>query len=283
MAHSLSSHALWSGISATTWSSALSTLTADPAIKEIELASAHADTRFFLGRVGAKYLRRIERGELEVLQEVLEPWPSVAETTPPRRRLPFTEPPPLIRPKRSYEGMPPLETVEMQNGRLVVVDDDMPALERPRAMSLESVDSMPSLIHPPDAHHIIFCTACDEEIDGLRVGNLCAPCWQEACGCEEEVKKEDWYFHTPPMPTAFDMYHPHTLLQFLNFVTSINMYAKRESSMFFFDMIPKELAAAMLDHPWVSGETSLDDSWNGGPATAKEVHDLKTLLSDYVE
>lgn len=277
MAQSLSSHATWSGISATTWSSALSTLTSDPSIKEIELASSHADTRFFLGRVGTKYIRRIERGELEVLQEILEPWPSTAEMTPPRRNLPFMEPPPL---KRSYGDMPPLETGE----------DEVPSpSKKARAMS---VDSMPSLIHPADAHHILFCTACDEEVDGLRVGNLCAPCWQEKCGCEEEtagyeeeegVKEKDWYFHTPPMPATFDMYHPHTLLQFLNFITSVNMYAKNESSMFFFDMIPKDIAAAMLDHPWVSGTPSADDDWNGGPATAKEVHDLKTLLSDFIE
>ena len=283
MAQSLSSHATWSGISATTWSSALSTLTSDPAIKEIELASSHADTHFFLGRVGTKYIRRIERGELEVLQEILEPWPSTAEMTPPRRNPPFMEPPPL---KRSYGDMPPLET---QGERLVFVDDEVPSSPPKKAMS---VDSMPSLIHPADAHHILFCTACDEEVDGLRVGNLCAPCWQDTCGCETTDREEeetagyeekDWYFHTPPMPATFDMYHPHTLLQFLNFITSVNMYAKNESSMFFFDMIPKEIAAGMLDHPWVSGTPSPDDDWNGGPATAKEVHDLKTLLSDFIE
>jgi len=284
MARPLSSHATWSGIPATKWSSALSLLTSDPSIKEVQLASEHEDTRFYVSRAGTQYLRRIQRGDYDLLQEVLDPWPSV---TPPRTAAPFLEPPPLIRPKHSYDDMPPLEEVEI-------------CPVRKRSMSFESDDSMPSLI-PPVSRHIIFCEGCDEEIDGLRVGNLCAPCWQEKCGCEEEeyvyseeeattevqevqeVQEAKWYFHTPPLPAAFDLYHPHTLLQFLNFVSSLNMYAPRESSMFFFDPMTKDLADAMLDHPWVRGEATEDDHWNGGPATAKEAHELRSLLSDYTE
>lgn len=291
MARSLSSHATWSGIPATKWSSALSLLTSDSSIKEVQLTSEHEDTKFYVTREGTQYLRRIQRGDFEVLQEILDPWPCM---TPPRSSPCFMEPPPLVRTKRMYDDMPPLDEVMS------------PEEVRARSMSFES-DSMPSLI-PPDAHHIVFCDACDEDIDGLRVGNLCAPCWQEKCGCEEEqeyyysdnneetvdaqetievqetnkVQKEEWYFHTPPLPPAFDLYHPHTLLQFFNLVSSINMYAKKESSMFFFDTIPKDLADAMLDHPWVRGESSEDD-WSGGPATAKELQELKSLLSDYTE
>jgi hypothetical protein len=61
------------------------------------------------------------------------------------------------------------------------------------------------------------------------------------------------------------------------------MYAKNESSMFTFDPIPKDFADAMLDHPWVRGESSDDDDWNGGPATVKEANELRSLLSEYTE
>jgi hypothetical protein len=271
MSNPLSSHSSWSGIPATSWSAALSTVTNDPSIKEIELATKWEDTRFYIGRVGDRYIRRIVRAPYEVLQEFLD----VPIVTPPRKNPIFTEPPPILR--RGING---------------------------RRTSYESESNFPS----PIPHEMAFCEGCDEDMDGLRVGNLCAPCWQEKCGVEEEEcddqdeyqydedqyqdqdqnqedqnQDEQWYFHTPPLPSRLDLYHPHTLLQFFRFISSVNMYGKDEHSTYFFDPIPKSLADEMMDHPWIKGIPSENDDWNRDPATDAEVIELTNYLSDYTE